>query len=67
MLFPQVELEEWSKLYGVLPKEGLCHACGDFIIANIPFADGPSRGLVSKDHGCGDRARLYVFVNKEKK
>ena len=67
MLYPQVDLQEWLEKYDLKTKEGICHKCGYFIIAEVPFAEAKMRGLVSRDHGCGEEALLYVFVNMEKK
>ena len=63
MLFPQVPLEEWAKLYGLEPFEEQCEACGRAQYTSIPWASGNWRGLKSTVCECGNGCDIGTAVN----
>lgn len=55
MIKPLVNADEWAKKYDITEREGECPKCKIAIKTTIPFAIKGYRGLVSEDHGCGEK------------
>ena len=62
VVYPQVDPEEWAKLYGLEVEPRACFKCGIMRYPAIPFAIEGWRGLISETHGCGEDYNLAMAV-----
>lgn len=61
MIFPDYTLEDFCKQHDLKPIIRPCRKCQALTETTIPFATRLSRGLMSKDHGCGEEYTLMVM------
>jgi hypothetical protein len=60
MIYPDDKPEVWAKRYSIDVSPRPCEQCGVMVVPDIPYAYKDWRGLMSKDHGCGEK---YVHMS----
>ena len=60
-----VNLENWSKRYGLEPYWGRCADCGADLYVDQPWVSKGSRGLVAEPCSCGSEHTPFSFVDNE--
>jgi hypothetical protein len=66
-LYPQVETEKWASTYGLEVRSLICAGCEREVNTTVPFAIGNWRGLLTPEHGCGEKHRVSIAVEWKNK
>lgn len=58
-----IDHKEWARRYNIRILYGIkCPKCYCLIFLTVPFATKGYRGLMSEDHGCGERYIRKIAV-----